>query len=547
MQHAARLVVLAIVVTVAACASRAPEPPAPQVPPTPPSPVQWDLDWADGAVFYEIFVRSFADSDGDGIGDLRGLTARLDYLNDGDPETTDDLGVEGLWLMPIFVSPSYHGYDTVDYRRVNPQYGTEADLLELLEAAHARGIRVIVDLMLNHTGVDHPWFQASASSIDDPRRDWYVWRDTDPGWTQPWSADGYPVWHPTDTGYYYGIFWSGMPDLNFRNPEVRAETIDIARFWLARGLDGFRLDAARHLVANGDGELQNDQPETHAFWREFSRAVRETRPSALLVGENWTDTDTIATYYGDTSVVARGDELPMNFDFPLASAIIGAVREGYAGPVTVALAEIEAAYPAGVLDGTFLANHDMPRLATQLGNDPTGLDLAASILLTLPGTPFLYYGEEIGMTGDKPDPDIRTPMQWRDTPGGGFTTGDPWRPVNADLGTVNVATQTDDPASLLSHYRTLIHLRAGSPALRTGALEMLDAPDAVLAFVRTAGDERVLVVHNLSAREVTVGPWLPDTEGITVEPVGQGGVAHLDEHGVRVDLRPRASAVISLD
>jgi glycosidase len=211
------------------------------------------------------------------------------------------------------------------------------------------------------------------------------------------------------------------------------------------------------------------------------------------------------------------------------------------------LAEMEAAYPAGVLDGTFITNHDMPRIATQLGNDPTGLDLAASILLTLPGTPFLYYGEEIGMTGDKPDPDIRTPMQWRDAPGAGFTDGEPWRPPNPDLERVNVASQTDDPRSLLSHYRRLIQLRALRPALRSGILELLDAPDAVLAFVRSAGDDRVLVVHNLSARELTAGPWLPGTATITVEPVGQGGIAHLDEHGVRVELRPRASAVISLD
>ncbi len=176
----------------------------------------WQLDWARGATFYEIFVRSFADSDGDGVGDLRGLTAHLDYLNDGDPATTTDLGVEGLWLMPIFASPSYHGYDTVDYRTINPAYGTMEDFETFIAAAHKRGIKVIVDLVINHTGADHPWFVDSASSPASPKRDWYVWRADDPGWKQPWG--GGPTWHEKNGAYYYGIFWSGMPDLNLAQP-----------------------------------------------------------------------------------------------------------------------------------------------------------------------------------------------------------------------------------------------------------------------------------------------------------------------------------------
>jgi len=490
------------------------------------TPPDWQLDWADGAVFYEIFVRSFADSDGDGIGDLAGLTARLDYLNDGDPATDDDLGVEGIWLMPIFVSPSYHGYDTVDYSDVNPDYGDLEDLRRLLEEAHRRGIRVIVDLMVNHTGVDHPWFRESAASPDNPRRDWYVWRPDDPGWTQPWSAEGDPVWHPHDTGYYYGIFWSGMPDLDFRNPEVREEVHAIAAYWLGLGLDGFRLDAARHLVANGDGELQNDQPETHAFWKEFAARVRGRSPDKLLVGENWTDTPTIATYYGSTDEVAGGDELPMSFNFPLAGAVLDGVLEGTAAPVLATLQDMATHYPPGVLDGTFLTNHDMPRVATQLGGQPALLRSAAAVLLPLPGTPFVYYGEEIGMTGAKPDPDIRTPMQWSGDAGAGFTTGEPWRPANPDFEVRNVAAQTGDPGSLLSWYRTLIHLRAETPALRRGGIEVLDAPGEVLAFTRGDGAERVLVLHNLGPRPVAVGdlPLAPGSElllasadGIAVE------------------------------
>ncbi|MCB1058058.1 MAG: alpha-amylase, partial [Acidobacteria bacterium] len=219
----------------------APVSPSPEVAAAPPEPVQWDLDWADGAVFYEIFVRSFADSDGDGIGDFKGLTAKLDYLNDGDPATTGDLGIEGIWLMPVFASPSYHGYDTTDYDAVNPEYGTLEDFETFLAEAHRRGIRVIVDLVLNHTSAQHPWFVASASSPDSPKRDWYEWSDTDPGWTRPWGEPGAPTWHEKNGAYYYGIFWSGMPDLNFRNPEVREEAKRLARQWLDRGVDGFRL------------------------------------------------------------------------------------------------------------------------------------------------------------------------------------------------------------------------------------------------------------------------------------------------------------------
>lgn len=507
--------------------------------------VQWQLDWADGAVFYEVFVRSFADSDGDGVGDLRGLTARLDELNDGDPATTTDLGVEGLWLMPIFESPSYHGYDTVDYRAVDAEYGTLEDLQALLAAAHARGIRVVVDLMVNHTGADHPWFVESASSPDSPRRDWYVWRPDDPGWTQPWG--GGPTWHEHEGELYYGIFWSGMPDLNFANPEVRAEVADIARYWLDLGVDGFRLDAARHLFANGDGELQNDQPETHAFWRELAATVRAHHPDALLIGENWTDTELIAPYYGSTAVVERGDQLPMSFNFPLAGAILEAVESGDATPVAEVLEDMTTHYPSGVLDGTFLTNHDMPRIATQLGREDRNLEMAASLLLTLPGSPFLYYGEEIGMAGDKPDPDIRTPMQWSADPGAGFTTGEPWRAPQPDFRELNVAAQRDDPGSLLSHYRRLIHLRSSTPALRHGKLDVLEADDGVLAFLRTAGEDRVLVVHNLGEVDVGAGPYLSGVAGGELLLATGEGAAVSWSNGVTIALPPRTTAVIGLE
>jgi glycosidase len=214
---------------------RAAAPAPPLVVDAPPAPAAWDLDWARGAVFYQVFVRSFQDSDGDGVGDLRGLIARLDYLNDGRPGEGEDLGVDGIWLMPVHESPSYHGYDVVDYENIDREYGTNEDFARLCAEAKKRGMRVILDLVVNHSGVAHPWFS------DPARRDWYVRRDDDPGWTQPWGSG--PTWHRGEDGYYHGIFWSGMPDLNWRNPALRSEMARLARLWLDRGASGFRLDA----------------------------------------------------------------------------------------------------------------------------------------------------------------------------------------------------------------------------------------------------------------------------------------------------------------
>jgi glycosidase len=508
-----RLTLAGLAVVLAACTARQTPPPPPPPPAAPVAAVpvrQWQNEWARGTVFYEIFVRSFADSDGDGIGDLEGLTARLDYLNDGNPATAGDLGIGGVWLMPVFASPSYHGYDVVDYEQINPAYGSLEDFQVFLREAHRRGIRVIVDFVINHSGRDHPWFVDSASSPDSPKRDWYVWRADDPGWKQPWGDQKWPSWHEKNGAYYYGIFWAGMPDLNLVNAEVRAEVERIAGMWLGRGVDGFRLDAARHAIADGPGQRQNDTPASHAFWKEFAAFVRSTAPKSLLVGENWTSTEIIATYYGDTSTVTLGDELQMNFNFPLASAIVAAVREGDAKLVLTTLEAMRTAYPAGVLDGTFLTNHDMVRVATELGSDPAKLESAAAVLLTLPGTPFLYYGEELGMVNGplgEGDPAKRTPMPWNGGSAGGFTSGTPWYALAPGWESANVATLTADPASLLSHYRRLIHLRNGSPALRRGDLELLAGPPQVLAFLRTAGAERVLVAHNLGADELTAGPY----------------------------------------
>ena len=485
---------------------------APAVTAAPEAASSWDHGWARGAVFYEVFVRSFADSNGDGIGDLQGLISRLDYLNDGDPKTTADLGVDALWLMPVFDSPSYHGYDTVDYEKIEPDYGTGADFERLLAEAHKRGIRIIVDFVMNHSSSKHPWFVEASSGVASPRRSWYEWRGNDPGWKQPWGSGS--TWHrnPRDGAFYYGIFWSGMPDLNFRTPAVREEMKRLAGHWLAKGVDGFRLDATRHLVANGPGEGQNNQPETHAYLKEFAGHVRSAAPRAVLVGENWTETPVIATYFGDTAAVPGGDELPMNFNFPLAEAIVQGLTSGDAAGIAGKLAEMAEVYPAGVDDAPFLTNHDQTRLATQLDNDPARLRAAAAILLTLPGSPFLYYGEEIGLQNGPGGADEfkRTPMPWHASPGGGFSTGKPWHDFAPGRETANVAAQARNRASLHSHYRALIRARKGSAALRLGNLELLTADDRsapVLAYLRQSGKDRVLVVHNVTGAAAVAGPF----------------------------------------
>lgn len=476
----------------------APRRPAARVEPV----AQWDHDWLDGAVFYEVFVRSFADSDSDGIGDLRGLISRLDDLNDGDPTTTGDLGVTGLWLMPIFESPSYHGYDVTDYDAVEPDYGTLADFEDLVREADARGIRIILDLVLNHSSSQHPWFSDAATGTSSPLRARYVWRSTDPGWTQPWGGSS-ASWHrnPVDGSFYYGIFWGGMPDLNYRDPATRAEALRLARLWLERGAAGFRLDAARYLIEDGAGQLQQDTSATHAFWRDFSREIRRVQPAAMVVGEAWGTTPQIAGYFGSTVAVAGGDELPLNFNFPLADAIIDGLRTAQRAPIEAVLATMAARYPAGARDAPFLTNHDQVRLATQLGNDAGRLRPAASILLTLPGVPFLYYGEEVGLANGTGGGDEakRTPMPWSDEPGGGFTSGSPWYPFAAGRETANIASQSGRPDSLLSHYRHLIRVRQTSPALAAGGVTVPahSSPD-VLVLQRDHDDDHVLVVINLT-------------------------------------------------
>lgn len=458
--------------------------------------------WAKGAVFYQVFVRSFLDSNGDGIGDFKGLSSKLDYLNDGDPATETDLGVNALWLMPITRSPSYHGYDTTDYDHVEEDYGTDEDFAKFLEEAHRRGIRVIMDLVVNHCSDQHPWFVEAARAADSSHHDWFLWRKEDPHWPQPWSSN--PTWHhvPGLGLFYYGLFWGGMPDLNYENPEVRREMEQIALRWMRKGVDGFRLDAARHIIEAGEREKMSGSPETHQWWREFSAVVRKEFPQALLVGENWTSIDEVAEFYG----AKAGDEMDMSFDFDLSGALVGSLNSGSGLTVQDALCQVAAHYPPHALDATFLTNHDMIRVMTQLLGDREKARLGASLLFTLPGVPFVYYGEELGLKNGPggADEEKRTPMQW--TAEGGFTTGTPWRHYQDDLAGVNVQAEEADPGSLLHAYRKLIRLRQAHPALARGGFELRKVAGAVggqvLAFERSEGKERLLVVANLGDQEL---------------------------------------------
>jgi len=448
------------------------------------------MPWWNDRVFYEIFVRSFYDSDGDGIGDLQGLVSELDYLNDGDPTTDTDLGITGIWLMPVAESPSYHGYDVVDYRTVEQDYGTNDDLRQFIAAAHERGIAVIVDLVMNHTSNQHPWF-VDAQTPGSEYESWYVWRTERPTWRSPWGSE---VWHPSGLRYYYGLFWSGMPDLNYDNGAVTEEMFDIIRFWLEDvGVDGFRLDAVRHMIE--DGEILSNTPATHAWLQNFHRYVRSISPDALAVGEVWDETAEVVKYIGD--------EVDLAFEFSLAGATLESAWRGNNRALVQAQEEVLQAYPKGRY-ATFLTNHDQNRVMTQVRNDVAAAKVAATLLLTSPSVPFIYYGEEVGMRGAKPDERIRTPMQWDTSESAGFTTGTPWEELASNHQVFNVAVQNDDPDSLLNHYRALIHLRQDHPALRVGDMLLVES-DAfqVYSFLRHGAGETILVVVNLSDEPVS--------------------------------------------
>ncbi len=443
---------------------------------------------APSGVYYEIFVRSFYDSDGNGIGDLDGVTAKLPYLQ--------RLGVSGIWLMPIFPSPSYHGYDITDYRAINPQYGTMADFERLVKAAHADGIKVILDMVINHTSDRNPWFIA-AQNPASPYHDWYIWAGphTNLDEKSPWGG---PVWRTLGRQHYMGIFCGCMPDLNYDNPAVRNEMISIGRYWLRKGADGFRLDAAKHIFdkLERDDHSMAIMDKDAAWWDEYRQGLDSSDAHAYLVGE------VTGGHYRLHAPFVK----PLNavFDFPMAVRLVKSARSGRDDGIGAALVHMQTVYRAAaghyVMDAPFLSNHDQQRVMTDLGGNLDKMKLAAAMLLTLPGNPFVYYGEEIGMRGSKPDPQDREPMRWnisRSAPGETTWETSPV-PMSQD---VSVQAENDDPHSLLNRYRELIHWRMDIAPLRDGvAGEYATGNPALAAWRLRDGSGRVLVVHNLSAR-----------------------------------------------
>lgn len=492
-------------------------PTATPIAPTP-TPTPQPRSWWQDAIFYEIFVRSFNDSDGDGIGDFNGITQKLDYLT--------SLGINAIWLMPINPATSYHGYDVTNYYAVNPEFGSMEDFQTLLAEAEKRGIRIILDLVLNHTSSEHPWFVDANSNPESPYRGWYLWADSYPGYNGPFGT----AWHGSKSGgYYYGVFWSGMPDLNYTNPEVTAEMHEVTRYWLQDiGVHGFRIDAARHLIE--DGKKASDTPATLQWFADYYQFYKGVDPNAYTVSEIYGAGALIAKNY-----MGRADHI---FNFELASGIVSSVNGESNSSITSAIKFMLKDKPDGDF-ATFLTNHDQDRVMSVFSGNVDKAKVAAAMLLTAPGTPYLYYGEEIGLQGRKPDPDIRLPMQWSAAPNAGFTTApQAWRAPFDNFDTVNVAAQEADPQSLLNHYRTLINLRKAHPALSAGSIALLESGNRhIYAILRSAGNEHILVLVNLKGAPISdyslslAAPLLPDGERIPATLFGNGQAAPLPVAG----------------
>ncbi len=419
-----------------------------------------DRDWRED-LFYEIYVRSFQDSDGDGVGDLRGLTARLPYL--------EELGITGIWLMPIHPSPSDHGYDVTDYRGVNPQYGTKVDFELFLAAAHSRGIKVILDYVMNHSSNQHPWFVQSAAN-NPTYRNFYRWSTTNPGITGPW---GQQVWHSRNNAFYYGLFFSGMPDLNYDHAPVKDSIFAAARHWLQDvGVDGFRLDAVLYL--DEDGNTLTNTSGTLNLLQEFKAETASANPNSFLVGEAWTQSSIVRNYVSN-------NRLDYAFEFDLAGAMLHAVNSRSAGGLASHLNTITALYGPGKW-GSFLTNHDQDRVFDVLGGDVGKLKTASRLLLTVPGVPYLYYGEEIGSSGTKPDPNIRRQIDW-------------------DV----VDAQRADDTSLWSTYRDMISIRDQDTFYREGDYTA-HASGALLTQVYVDADlsSSGIVMTNLGTVSISV-------------------------------------------
>jgi alpha-glucosidase len=477
--------------------------------------------WWKRGIIYQIYPRSFMDSDGDGIGDLKGIQQRLDYLV--------RLGVDAIWLSPIFPSPmADFGYDVSDYTAIHPLFGTIEEFDRLLAEAHRRELRVILDFVPNHTSAEHAWFKEARRSRAAARRDWYIWRDPAPdggppnNWLSEFGGSAWE-WDATTGQYYYHAFLKEQPDLNWRNPAVRSAMYDVLRFWLDRGVDGFRVDVLWHLIKDDEfrdnplspGHQSSDAPHRHVLplyttdRPEVQEIVAELRcvlddyDERVLIGELYLPVERLVAYYGKD---LTGAHLPFNFQLieaPWTARGLATLIDAY-----------EGAIPPGGWPNWVVGNHDKHRVASRIG--AAQARVAAMLLLTLRGTPTMYYGDELGMS-DVPiaphqvqdpfernvpglglgrDP-ARTPMQWDGSPGAGFTTGAPWLPLAADFATRNVQALSQDPRSILSLYHRLIALRRERPSLVIGSYQAVPAAGAVLAFQRQHDDDKILVILNM--------------------------------------------------
>jgi glycosidase len=439
------------------------------------------------AVYYQIFVRSFADSNSDGIGDLQGATEKLDYLA--------DLGIEAIWLMPISPSPSYHGYDVTDYKDVHEDYGDLEDLKEFVAAAHEKGIKVIVDLVVNHSSKEHPWFKKALAG-DPTYRDYYVWAHEDTN-TSQLGEWGQQVWHGKGNNKYEGIFWEGMPDLNFDNPDLRKEMIEIGQYWLEEvKVDGFRLDAAKHIFSDTSSEAS--EGKNHAWWQEFRAEMEKVNQDVVLVGEVWDTTSVVAPYLNDG--------LTSTFNFDLSEKILETVQMEKDMGIISSLIRTRDYYNqisnGDYTDSIFITNHDIPRVMTQLNNNEDQAKMAASLLLTLPGNPFIYYGEETGFSGPKPDEEIREPFIWKNDMESEEQTN--WQPNkhNNDFEKKSVEAQVEDEDSMLNHYKQMIHLRRSHGALIEGEIEKSQSThQGIVVFKRNSETGSLLVIHNVSGQD----------------------------------------------
>lgn len=518
-----------------------------------------ELIWWQHAVIYEIYARSFQDSNGDGIGDLNGILKRIDYLV--------LLGVDAIWISPIYPSPmADFGYDVSDYCGIDPIFGTIQDFDRLVAEAHRRGLKVILDFVPNHTSDQHPWFLESRSSLDNPKRDWYLWRDQPNNWLSHFGGSGWEHDEKTDQ-YYYHSFLKQQPDLNWRNPEVKAAMFDALRFWLKKGVDGFRVDVMWLMIKDDQfrdnppnpgyrlGQASNnrqlptynsDRPEVHDLVAEM-RAVVDEFPQRVLIGEIYLPVPQLMTYYGRD---LTGANLPFNFQLLQCAWSAESVAQ--------VISDYQGALPEGAWPNWVVGNHDTARIATRIGTRQARV--AAMLLLTLPGTITIYYGEELSLCNvpippdqvqdpfEKNEPGLglgrdpeRTPMPWDGSPSGGFTTGWPWLRLGDEHEIVNVEALERDDLSILRLYRNLIQLRQTHATLVSGQLKDVTAANHVLRFERTGKEDRFLVVLNMATEpaqiELAAGTVLSST--------------YLDREGKsvggKVDLRAAEGMVLGLD